>query len=301
MPNSLARRLVWISAARAAGRRWRSYLALLGVAAATIIALAAVPHFSLRPDFSGVTLAALALLVVLGAIGLKTPRQDGQLAEQWSLDGLRKLRGWHITDHVPFDRESVDHIVVAPAGVLAVETKYRARTPSTGSDAPERHQRDLNSADRAAHKVRLLLRAEQLRDAAVVIPVLIVRGPGAPNLPEGHRLENGVQIVDGNHPERWLHLFNEPRLAPSMRRELHARFDRFAVKVPEPASIALPALPPLRREMWREFRAGIAYDRGQRRPRGQHDHHGVPAPQAAVVPTAAPVVAGATQAGRLAP
>jgi hypothetical protein len=303
MPHSLARRLAWISAARAVGRRWRSYLALLGIAAAAVIALAVVPNLSLRPDFSGITLAAVAVLVVLSIVGSKTPRQDGRLAEQWTLDGLRKLRGWHITDHVPFDRESVDHIVVAPAGVLAVETKYRTRTAdSTDSTGSERHQRDLGSADRAAHKVRLLLRAEQLRDAAVVIPVLMVRGPGAPNLPDGHRLENGVRIVDGNHPERWLHLFNEPRLAPGLRRELHARFDRFAVKPPQPAAVPVVALPPLRRELWREFRAGIAAERDQRRTRKQpDDRHRVPAPTAAVVPTATPVAAGASPAGRFAP
>jgi hypothetical protein len=261
MPDSPARRQACVSAARAAGRRWRSYLALVGVALGTIVAIAAVPHIPVRHGAAGIILAGIALLVIISMVGLNTPALDGQLAEQWSLAGLRKLRGWHVTDNVPFEREDVDHVVVAPSAVLAVETKYHSRANPDSSAETDRHRRELHSADRAAHKIRLLLRAEQLRDAAQVVPVLIVWGPGAPELPDGYRLEDGVHLVDGNHPELWMHLFNAPRLTPSIRRDLHARFQKFVAKRVQPDS---PARPTLRREMWREFRTGIGFERSQR-------------------------------------
>jgi hypothetical protein len=306
MPHSHARRLAWTSAARAAGLRWRSYLGLIGVTVGALAAIAAVPHIPLRQGYAGIVLGAIAMLVAISMVGLNNPAMDGRLAEQWSLDGLRKLRGWHVTDNIPFEREDVDHVVVAPSAVLAVETKYHSRAyPGTNADS-ERHQRDLNAAERAAQKIRLLMRAEQMRDAAVVVPVLIVWGPGAPELPEGHRLEDGVHLVDGNHPELWMHLFNAPRLAPSLRRDLHARFQKFVTKRSQHDARVLPSL---RLEMWREFRGGIASERSQRSDRHRrsrqlrrrHDVNRLATPVAAVVPTAAPVVAGATQAGLPAP
>jgi hypothetical protein len=306
MSQSHARRLACLSAARAAGRRWRSYLALIGVALGAVAIIAVVPDIPLRQGYTGVVLGAIAMLVAISLVGLNNPAVDGQLAEQWSLDGLRKVRGWHVTDNVPFEREDVDHVVVAPAAVLAVETKFHSRAyPGTTAEA-ERHQRDLNAARRAARKIRLLLRAEQLRHAAEVVPVLIVWGPGAPQLREGYRLENGVHLVDGNHPELWMHLFNAPRLAPALRDDLHGRLEQFVAKRAAHDAVALPAL---RREIWREFRAGISHERSHRTDRQRrarelrrrHDVNRVPAPVAAVVPTGAPVVAGTAQAGRLAP
>jgi Nuclease-related domain len=266
MSHSHAHRLACSSAARAAGRRWRSYLALLAVTLSAVAIIATVPHIPLRQGYTGIVLGAIAMLVSISLVGLQNPAVDGRFAEQWSLDGLRKVRGWHVTDNVPFEREDVDHVVVAPSAVLAVETKYHSRAyPGTPAET-ERHQRDLNSADRAAHKIRLLLRAEKLRDAADVVPVLIVWGPGAPRLPDGHRLENGVRLVDGDHPELWMHLFNAPLLAPDTRRDLHARFQKFGAKRSRHDAQVLPSL---RGEMWREFRGGIAHERSQRADR----HH----------------------------
>jgi hypothetical protein len=102
--------------------------------------------------------------------------------------------------------------------------------------------RDLAAAERSANKVRLLLRAEQLRDAAEVVPVLIVWGPGAPELAQGHELREGVHVVDGAHPERWRDLFNVPRLSPGMRRELHLRFEQFVLDRSTYDARVLPSL-----------------------------------------------------------
>jgi hypothetical protein len=291
MPKAQTGRIACINAARGAARRWRTYLVL---GAVVIAVIAAVPAVALQQGYTGLVLGVLAMLVVISLVAQGNPATDPAVAERWSLAPLRKVRGWSVTDNLPFERDDIDHVVVTPAAVLAVETRYHA-TPA----AADRLRRDLASAERAAHKVRLFLRAERLRDAAVVVPVLIVWGPGAPDLADGHRSYDGVHLVDGSHPERWMDLFSATKLTTATRRDLHARFQRFAA---DRAGYDARVLPSLRAEVWRELRSGIATERAQRASR----HAGartltlspVPAPAAVGVPSTAAVVAGTTQAKR---
>lgn len=296
MPQNPERRVACARAARAAGRRWRGYLAILATAAAVVVAISTVPELPLHHNYLGVVLGAIAMMAAISLVGLPSPARDGRFAEQWSFLGVRRVRGWYVTDEIAFDREAVDHVIVAPAAVLAVTTRFCARAAAGDDQARAQHKRDLHSASRAAQKVRLLMRAEQLRDAAPVLPVLVLWGPGAPALPEGSRIEDGVHLIDGDHPELWMHLFNAPDLAPALRRDLYLRFARIAGR-----RAAAPALPPLRRELWREFRGGMSDERSQRAERPRHGlrpraHMNLaPAPGPAGVPPARPVAAGVTQ------
>jgi hypothetical protein len=284
-----ARRLAYLDAARRAGRRWRTYLTLVAVGVAAVVAILIFPGLPLRQAGVGLVLGGIGALVIVSMVGMKNPVLDGRFAEQWSLDGLRKVRGWGVVDNLPFEREDVDHVVVAPSAVLAVETKYHARALPGSTVETTRHRRDLDAAERAAHKIRLLLRAENLRDAAVVVPVLIVWGPGAPELPDGHRVDDGVHVIDGNHPELWMELFSVPRLTPTVRRDLFTRFTRYAATQ---AKHDAQLLPKVRTEMWQEFRGGIAHERAtrsarQERARQLRRRHGLrvvpPAPVVAIV------------------
>lgn len=51
---------------------------------------------------------------------------SGRNAQRWTSRELKKVcgRGWHVIDGLPFDRYDVDHVLVGPGGVYAVETKY---------------------------------------------------------------------------------------------------------------------------------------------------------------------------------
>ena len=294
MPHSHARRLGYVHAARSAGRRWLSYLTILGTTATAILAISIFPAVPMRQGYAGVVLGAVGMLVAVSLVGLNNPALDGRLAEQWTLDGLRKVRGWRIVDNVPFEREDVDHVVVAPSGVLAVETQYRDSQVETA-----RHRRDLAAARRAARKIALFLQAEKLRDITTVVPVLVVWGPGAPSLPEGHRVDGDVHVVDGDHPELWMHLFNAPRLSVAVRADVFRRFETYVAKRADHDAKALPSL---RSEMWREFRGGIVHERATRaarreRARALRRRHGlrlVP-PPAPVAPMAA--ATGVAEAG----
>jgi hypothetical protein len=293
MPKAQTGRVACINAARGAARRWRTYVVLAAVAVAVI---AVLPTLALRQGYTGLILGVLAMLVVISLVAQGNPATDPAVAERWSRAPLRKVRGWSVTDNLPFERDDVDHVVVTPAAVLAVETRYHA-TPATA----DRLRRDLASAERAAHKVRLFLRAEHLRDVAVVVPVLIVWGPGAPDLAEGQRSYDAVHLVDGSHPERWMGLFSAAKLSTATRRDLHGRFQRFAA---DRAGYDARVLPSLRAEVWRELRSGIADERAQRtsrrRPVGVRavTLSPVPAPASVGVPSTAAVAAGTTQTKR---
>ncbi len=293
MPKARTGRVACINAARGAARRWRTYLVLAAIAVAVI---AAVPAIALQQGYTGLVLGVLAMLVVVSLVAQDNPATDPAAAERWSLAPLRKVRGWSVTDNLPFERDDVDHVVVTPAAVLAVETRYHATSASD-----DRLRRDLASAERAAHKVRLFLRAEHLRDVAVVVPVLIVWGPGAPELTDGHRLYDGIHLVDGSHPERWMHLFSAPKMSTATRRDLHERFQRFAA---DRAGYDARVLPSLRAEVWRELRTGIANERAQRAGRQRPglvratNPNPVPAPASVGVPSTAAVAAGTAQAKR---
>lgn len=268
MPQSSARRLAWTGAARAVGRRWRSYAALAGLALVASVIVATVPQLSLHEGYAGVALAALAGLVALSLIALPTPARDGHLAERWRVQAVRSARGWYLTEDLPFEGRHVDHIVIAPSAVLAVESVFRGPWSAAAGEPTEQHARDLAAADRAAQQVRLVLRAGEHGQSAgyssgvaAVEPVLVVHGPGSPKLPTGYRFENGVHVVDGDHPERWMHVFGAPRLAEAARRDLHTAFQQFAAARMHDGVAPLPSL---RVQLWRELRGGVADERAQR-------------------------------------
>jgi len=50
----------------------------------------------------------------------------GDLAEQWTASELRKLRrrGWRVLNHVMLKQRDIDHVLIGPGGVYAVETKW---------------------------------------------------------------------------------------------------------------------------------------------------------------------------------
>jgi Nuclease-related domain len=52
----------------------------------------------------------------------------GDLGEQWTASELRRLRrdGWRVVNHVRLSAWDIDHVLVGPGGVFAVETKWSA-------------------------------------------------------------------------------------------------------------------------------------------------------------------------------
>lgn len=138
------------------------------------------------------TFAAIAV-VVMQVTGT-APTSMGALAEQWTASELRPLRraGWRIVHHFALRKSDIDHVLLGPSGVFAVETKWSAR--GWMLDPPE--YRVLQAVKRVRGSATLLQLWHPLRSLGVgtVEPVLFLWGGIDRDVPSDR---SGVQRVDG--------------------------------------------------------------------------------------------------------
>ena len=121
-----------------ARRRWRVLLMVLAVyvfVAVGVVAIAvATDRTHLAAFIAGFMLAAVGLLwqAFLTGQGF-AHRQIGGEAEQWTAAELAKLddRTWRAYHDVPLRYGNIDHVVVGPGRVYAVETKWSSARDKT--------------------------------------------------------------------------------------------------------------------------------------------------------------------------
>jgi hypothetical protein len=259
-----ARQVANLANARSLGLRWRSYVGLLSCALVVVVALLVLPAFRYTQFCLGFVVGGTITLVTVSLARFDDPLVRGHLSEQWTLEALGKIKGWLVTENVPFDRVDVDHVAVTPTAVLAVETKYHGRIQPGSRAEAARLESDLRDARRAAAKIRSLTRSKKLHDLAAVEPLLVIWGAGAPNLPEGYRLIGDVHVVDGHYPELWSHRFSAPLLSPDLRAQVHAAFAEFLQKRQTHEAANQVSL---RHRMWHELCSAIAEERSSRSAR----------------------------------
>ena len=165
-PVRYGQRKAWHANAARVGRRWRSFAGLILIAAAYIVAMIVIPGLPIRQMLIGLILGTVSTLITLAATGIDDPVMRGDAAEGWTRDALAKL-GWPTVHTLQFENRDVDHVVVAPSGVLAVETKYHFKTQDRRQLSKQRHA-GLDAARAAARKVTLLLRSTTCRHDAQV-------------------------------------------------------------------------------------------------------------------------------------
>jgi len=258
--RTFAQRKALLGNAAHAGRTWRLTLGFLFWAIVVITGVALYPRMPWRGPLIGFLFGVTVTFLLIGTMRVADPVVHGSWAEQLSLESLRKVDGWLVTENLPFSDVDVDHVVVTPAGVLAVETKYRGRA-FNGSVGADRHRRDLDATLAAARKVTSFLRSRKLAGSTEVVPVLMVWGEATPDLPDGAREEHGVVVVDADNPQVWSHRFAAPRLASDDRQLIHREFTNYlAIRHGYEAN----KMPALRVEMWQAFRRGMMADRERR-------------------------------------
>ena len=155
--ETFSSRRVRVLIAYGAGLRWRPVATVVGELGVAVVVLLLLPAFPFKQLLIGFMLGSITMAVTLSIGQVDDPLVHGRWAEQWSVEALRKVKGWRVIDNVPFDHVDVDHVAVTPCGVLAVETKFHSKL-SAGL-AAEVHARDLAAARAAAAKLRLLLRS----------------------------------------------------------------------------------------------------------------------------------------------
>lgn len=142
-------------------------------------------------------------LTFLVATGI-SHRSMGADAEEWTATELAKLdtRRWAVFHHIPVPHGDIDHVVVGPGRVYAVESKWTARRDL------DRFLRGAGwQAQRQAKTMEKLLSDRGVpRD---VVPVLVVWGPGiATAFGEKPRMVGQTRAVAGAHAVDWLGRMN---------------------------------------------------------------------------------------------
>ncbi len=133
------------------------------------------------------------------------PTMMGDLGEQWTAGELRKLRkrGWRVVNHVLLRSSDIDHVLIGPGGLYAVETKWRSDAASF--DASD--DRVLAAARSVTGSARSLQLWQNIKNVGrpQVHPVLVLWGPGIAqraDIAPVRRLDQ-CTVVLGPHFEAW--------------------------------------------------------------------------------------------------
>jgi len=150
--------------ARIAQRRYlREHYRLLAIAAVALLVpvlLAAllVPSTAARYFLLGAGLTGTVgvLTVWVQQVTGTAPVMMGDLAEQWTASELRGLRrdGWRLVNQLALRAWDIDHVLIGPGGVLAVETKWSAH-PWVLDPPDDRVRRAVQQAQANARDLRL--------------------------------------------------------------------------------------------------------------------------------------------------
>jgi len=130
------------------------------------------------------------------------PTMMGDLGEQFTAAELRTLSrsGWSVVNHVLLQTRDIDHVLVGPGGVIAVETKWSS-LPWT-VDPPENRIRDAVESIRAHARQLTLWHSLKSLGVGQVRPVLILWGARADEIPL--TLADGVPVAGGPAARAWL-------------------------------------------------------------------------------------------------
>jgi hypothetical protein len=143
------------------------------------------------------------------------PTMMGDLGEQLTAGELRKLRrhGWRIVNHVTLrPARDVDHVLVGPGGLFAVETKWSA-TPWSQEPIDGRIVDAAAQARENAHDLTIW---HHLRSLGVgeVKSVVIVWGAGARDFTAALSV-SGTTVLAGPKLARWRRGLTEAELTSS--------------------------------------------------------------------------------------
>lgn len=187
-------------------REWRI---LVGLYTGLALSAAWPALFLPNPFLQGLTVG-LALAGAAGAVAalviIQTgtgPTMAGELAEQWTVDELKDLlqHGHRLVNHVVIDgRGDADHVLVGPAGVFVLETKWSA-TPYRSDDT--RLADTVARLERRAENTRLRFKRLGVER---VTPVLVLWGPAARPLAEGTGAARSghTLVLAGRNVRRWM-------------------------------------------------------------------------------------------------
>lgn len=197
--------------------RWRFVVtAAAGFFASTALAAAFLPDGLARGIVIGTgiagTIGVLAQWIVM--VTGTGPLMMGELAEQRTAAELRPLHkaGWKLVNHFALtNREDMDHVLVGPAGLLVVETKWSASPWADDWHA----DRIRDAAILVARRAELLSRWHPIRrlNLPPAKGVLVLWGAGT-NALEARTIADAA-VMPGSQLHSWLEQERPAFLQPS--------------------------------------------------------------------------------------
>ncbi|WP_166680413.1 nuclease-related domain-containing protein [Kribbella sp. VKM Ac-2566] len=202
--RSYPRRRLRLQLTRFLRTNWWPILAFAGMCATATVPVTLVVHGYLL----GVAHGAVAMFFVAAVRHLflvytgSTRELSGAYGEDNTRDVLRRARRkrhvWNSIDNLEIQSGDVDHLVIAPAGIYAIDSKWHAMNLT---DAVL--DRDAATACAAARRANLILRSIHLQ-ALEAQPIVVVWGRGQRDLPEAGCVVGGVLILRGSDLRSWL-------------------------------------------------------------------------------------------------
>lgn len=105
-----------------------------------------------------------------------------------------RAHGWFVGDGISLPNGDIDHVLVGPAGVLAVQVMSSLeRDPRGKADVRARI---------AARQLQHHLAVKEL--PVDVVPAVLACGPGQPDVPGGVKVVDGVAFLFDDHAHAWL-------------------------------------------------------------------------------------------------
>ena len=153
----------------------------------------------------------------------------GPGAQERTRDLVDGVPQWLAVHDVPVDGGTIDHVVVTPLAVLAVETVWWGQASPAVHE--ERLEVAIGQAERNARTLKHLLAGQDFGFELPVWPVVVVWGPGA----EPTRLGR-VDVVAGEAAYAWIAAYQtgaiDGRLAAAAHTALLAHQARQAANAP---------------------------------------------------------------------
>lgn len=214
----MARRAGRWAQRKANRRNWRfilrnplavGLLVLLDALIATVLGLLAPAPGDLFLAGFAVGMLPFALLYMAQGVTGSGGSYMGGVAEGWTSSELRKFirrarkergEGWRLVDHIPVTGWDIDHVLLGPGGIFAIESKWSAESWSSRW-ARGRLTDVARSARVDARKVESILRSEPHRLHLPVTPLVVVW----PNEARTTDLEpeNGTETIYGGSLVGW--------------------------------------------------------------------------------------------------
>jgi len=146
----------------------------------------------------------------------------GTLGEQATADVLQSHRmkrsGWRLVNGLAFaDHGDVDHTLVGPGGIFAVESKWTNQPWEFDSSGRiPGVERALVQARLGARKITSTLRAHHVAPESGVRPAIVIWGPGAPVIAGGLVELDGVAVFEGRKLRSWPLGSEDTQLSPDV-------------------------------------------------------------------------------------